>query len=542
MVDLSRRGIMGLAAGAGLSTALPARAGLPPGFGPADGVAHLLYNENPYGPSASALAAMADVARRSCYYADDAEVALVDKIAARHGLPRDHVLLGNGSSELLAAAYRAYGMAGAVLAPALTYDEMLLWAQGQGVKVAWQPLLADMGIDLAGMAARAGAGDIGLAYLCNPNNPTGLLLDPAALRRLIAASPVPVLLDEAYTEVTDVPESQAAVDMVKAGHKLLIARTFSKVYGMAGLRVGYMLGRPDLLAPVRAGRGTLGLAAPSLAAAIACYEDAGFLRESHAQIKTARDMIMTAARQHGLRAHTGAATFDIGGLNGGDEPLQGAAEEFVAERAADLVAGHRGVADQETPEAGEGERVPQVGQRDLIPPVALAGEGQHGVRAGFDAPVDETGEVDAQEGEGRVGDGVDEVAHQMLAGRFEHVVLAAEGDDARAAPLASEGGDAVALEAGAVDQKIGFVLAVQDPAGFDGGDGAAGADGGAAGGEQTDHHVTDLRIVDDAFLGNAEGEKPGGVGFDLADLPGRQQAKTGEAILHAALVEIVQAG
>lgn len=314
MPELSRRGIMGLAAGAGLAGALPAkvlpaRSALPPGFGPAPGVAHLLYNENPYGPSPSALAAMADVARRSCYYADDAEAALISKIAARHGLPRDHVLLGNGSSELLAAAYRAYGKAGAVLAPALTYDEMLIWAQGQGVAVSWQPLLADMGIDLPGMAARAAAGGISLTYLCNPNNPTGLVLDGAALRALITASPVPVLLDEAYTEVTDVPESQAAVDMVKAGHRLLIARTFSKVYGMAGLRVGYMLGRPDLLAPVRAGRGTLGLAAPSLAAAIACYDDSGFLRESHAQIKTARDMIMAAARAQGLRALPSQASF-----------------------------------------------------------------------------------------------------------------------------------------------------------------------------------------------------------------------------------------
>ena len=124
----------------------------------------------------------------------------------------------------------------------------------------------------------------------------------------------------------------------------------------------------------------------------------------------------------------------------------------------------------------------------------------------------------AEEGEGGVGYGVDEMIDEVLAGGFEEIVFAAEGDDAGVGLFAGEGGDTVALEAGAVDQEIGLVLAVEDPTGFDFGDGCACEDLGSGSFEEGDHGFADLWVVDDAFFGDAEGEKAGGVGFNFSDL------------------------
>ncbi len=249
-----------------------------------------------------------------------------------------------------------------------------------------------------------------------------------------------------------------------------------------------------------------------------------------------------AIGEHSLGADSGAAAGDVGGLDFGDEALQRGAEELEAEGAADLVAGHGRVADEEAPETGKRERVPQVRDRDVRPAVAFAGEGEDRVGAGLDAAVDKAGEVDAEEREGGVGDGVNEMIDEELAGGFEEIVFAAEGDDAGVAAFPGEGGDAVAVEAGAVDEEIGLVLAVEDPAWFDFGDGGARENLGAGAPQEGDHGVADVLVVDNSFFGDAEGEEAGGVGFDFADLFGGKEAEAAEAVLLAAGVEVVEAG
>lgn len=249
-----------------------------------------------------------------------------------------------------------------------------------------------------------------------------------------------------------------------------------------------------------------------------------------------------AIGEHGLGANAGATAFDISGLDLRHEALKRGAEEFVAEGAADFIAGHRGVAAEKAPETRKGEGVPKVRDGDVVPTIAFAGEGQNGVGARLDAPMNETGEMDAEEGERRVGDGVDEMADKVLAAWLDHVIFAAEGDDPGFTAFAGKGGDAVTMQAGAVDEEVGFVLAVKTPARFDFRNGAVGADLGAVGGEEPDHRVTDMLVVDYAFFGDAEGEESGGVGFDLMDLFRLQEAEPGEAILLAAAVEVVEAG
>ncbi len=148
--------------------------------------------------------------------------------------------------------------------------------------------------------------------------------------------------------------------------------------------------------------------------------------------------------------------------------------------------------------------------------------------------------MNAEEGKGWVGDGVDEMVDEVLAGGLEEVVFAAEGDDAGVAPLAGEGGDAVAVEAGAIDEEVGVVFPVEDPTWFDFGDGGVREDLGTGGGEECDHGVADVLVVDDTFFGDAEGEEASGMGFYFADLFGWEEAEAAEAVLLAAVVEVVE--
>lgn len=306
MVEFSRRGLIGFsAASAAAATIAPralAKAPAPMRYGPPPAEAHLIFNENPYGPAPSAIRAMAEAAASGCYYQDDVSPRLVAMIAERFGVGRDQVVLGNGSFEVLVGAALAWGRDRAILTPELIFDEPVKRAVPLGVKRATVPLGADMGIDLAALAARIGP-DIGLVYICNPNNPTGMAIDPAALRSFIRSVPadVPVLVDEAYNELSDLPERLSVVDLVREGRNVIVTRTFSKIYGMAGLRVGYAIASPENAARIAAQSGTIGVNGAGLAAAIASFEDTAFLRFSRERIVEGRAMIVEAARRAGLR-------------------------------------------------------------------------------------------------------------------------------------------------------------------------------------------------------------------------------------------------
>ena len=150
--------------------------------------------------------------------------------------------------------------------------------------------------------------------------------------------------------------------------------------------------------------------------------------------------------------------------------------------------------------------------------------------------------MNAEEGEGGVGDGVDEMVDEVLTGGFEEIVFPAKGDDAGVAAFSGEGGDAVAVEAGAVNEEVGLVFSVKDPVGFDFGDGGVCEDLGTGRGEEGDHGVADVLVVDDAFFGDAEGEEAGGMGFDFANLFGGEEKEAVETVLLATGVEVVEAG
>lgn len=315
-MDISRRGWLGLAAAA--SAAAPARAITirpmltdPSGFAPAPGIAHLKYNENPLGPPASALQAMADLARQAWYYADDAEGLLAAMIGKRLGVPAAQVVLGHGSSEVITSAALAWGRRGTILVPALQFDEPLLYPIAQGLNYRRVAMAPDLGIDLGALGRAAAAPDVAMIYLCNPNNPTGMMLPAADLLAFARSLPprVTLLVDEAYMELADDPATSTMLPLVQSGANIIVTRTFSKLFGMAGLRIGYAVASPANAAELKRHRLTISLNAPGLAAAIAAWDDAAFQQQSRAQISAARHVLQAAVARAGTIALPSQANF-----------------------------------------------------------------------------------------------------------------------------------------------------------------------------------------------------------------------------------------
>jgi histidinol-phosphate aminotransferase len=270
----------------------------------------LMRNENPYGPSPAALKAIAEHAAHGCYYANGGEQALAAAIAQRHGLTPAHILIGAGSNEVLNCATMALGQKGGIVASDLTFDPPLRYAEGKGVPITRVPLKPDMSQDLSRLAASV-TPDTSAVHLCNPNNPTGRLIPAADVRALAAALPahVTLILDEAYNELTPDPAANTLIDRVKAGDNIIIARTFSKIYGLAGLRIGYAIARPDLIAKLKPWSMSVGNSTAGLAAALATYDDADFLAFSRAKIIEARTLLTEAATKAGLETLPSATNF-----------------------------------------------------------------------------------------------------------------------------------------------------------------------------------------------------------------------------------------
>ena len=302
-----------------------------------EGQIRLIFNENPYGPSAKALEAVANILPKTAYYPGAIEQELPALFMERHRLDADQVFLASGSNEGLQAAMMAFGKQGKVISPSLTYSDHLAYAERLGVEVTRIPLREEMSIDLEAMA-RAVDDTVSLVYLCNPNNPTGMALDGDELRAFCReVSPrVPILIDEAYNELTDKPDYTSMVDLVREGANVLITRTFSKIFGMAGLRVGYGMGHPDMVKVVK----DHVMAWPNgvgLYAAYHSYLDDAFIDFSRQKILQGRAMVNATFRRHGIEPLPSQTNFvyaDIG-RNASDFKKEMAANHVIIRGAYD---------------------------------------------------------------------------------------------------------------------------------------------------------------------------------------------------------------
>ncbi len=258
----SRRRFMGGAAAAlGALTARPASAlgaGLrPPPKGlapldPYDDLVKLSSNENPYGPSDKMLEAMNAAWKYSNRYGyPDGDIQR--KIADHHGVDVDQIMLNAGSGETLRVAGLTYlGHDEKVVGVLPTFLAVYAAASGIDADVIARPLLADHTQDIDDLirVAKRHYRDVGLIYLCNPNNPTGVVVPADDVRHLLDNVPedVPVLIDEAYHHFVQDPAYATATPYAKEGRRVLVTRTFSKIYGMAGLRLGYGIAPADMIA------------------------------------------------------------------------------------------------------------------------------------------------------------------------------------------------------------------------------------------------------------------------------------------------------
>ena len=249
-------------------------------------------NENPNGPSRRALEALQGMLGEANRYPDDHEEALAAAIAREHGIPREHIVLGCGSSETLRQCVQAFTSPAAGLVTAAPSFELPVdVARLLGHPVTAVPVGAGLALDLERMAA-ASAG-AGLVFLCNPNNPTATVHDDAAVRGFIAqvqrtAPGATVLVDEAYHEYVDHPGYRTAIPLAVADPRVVVSRTFSKVHGMAGLRAGYAVAHRDTARRLQAFRLGSGVNALAAAAAMASVGDRAHVAEEQRKNREAK--------------------------------------------------------------------------------------------------------------------------------------------------------------------------------------------------------------------------------------------------------------
>jgi histidinol-phosphate aminotransferase len=210
---------------------------------------------------------------------------------------------------------------GNILGPDLFWDTTSMSVETQGIaELVRLPKRADLDIDLQAMYA-AIDDSVSMVQVVNPNNPTGLLKDPNEMRAFCkkASAKATVLVDEAYNELTEMPQENTMVPLIKEGYDVIVARTFSKIYGMAGLRIGYIIAAPEKIEEIgRYGIGWYGLNQAGLAAAIASYEDPVFMDASRSKIREGREMVYSALRENGLTALPSQTNFvfvDLGSIN-----------------------------------------------------------------------------------------------------------------------------------------------------------------------------------------------------------------------------------
>ncbi|MBP8158298.1 MAG: aminotransferase class I/II-fold pyridoxal phosphate-dependent enzyme [Flavobacterium sp.] len=206
----------------------------------------LRSNENPYGPSILARRAMSDIINASNRYNWELSDELIGKIAQKHNLTDQNIVLGAGSSEILnlVALYGSKKTGNLIIAET-TFDYWTVTAENAGLKKITIPLTADKKHDLSAML-NAIDSDTRLIYICNPNNPTGTICANEALLNFIneATKRTKVLVDEAYLDYTDQP---SLANLVTENKNIIIAKTFSKIYGLAGSRIGYALAHPETI-------------------------------------------------------------------------------------------------------------------------------------------------------------------------------------------------------------------------------------------------------------------------------------------------------
>jgi histidinol-phosphate aminotransferase len=296
----------------------PLAAAQPSAGSSATGIIRLSANENPYGPSPKALQAMTEVFNLSCRYPDEHNDRLIAALAELNAVSRDQILLGDGSSEILKVCAETFTgpMAngksntgrGTLVAADPTFEAILNYAAVNGAEVVKVPLNRSFAHDLEKMAAVAKEG---LVYVCNPNNPTASITPKNELREFLAKIPreTTVLVDEAYYHFADSPDYESVIQLIKDHPNLIVARTFSKIYGMAGLRCGYCVAQKETIDRMRPHEMWDSVNIMALAAAHASLDDADQVANGRRLNNEARSFVTGELDRMGYKMIPSQANF-----------------------------------------------------------------------------------------------------------------------------------------------------------------------------------------------------------------------------------------
>ena len=274
---------------------------IPPTLPPTGLKARLLANENPFGPSAKAKKAIEAAMDTSYQYPFMYYGQLIDKIAAFEGVNKEQIFMDAGSSPLLLAAAMHFSKNGTIITADPSYDDLPKKAADLGGKIVHVPLTADYKLDLDAMEKSIDS-TTSLVYICNPNNPTATVLDAAKLKAFCerVSKKTPVFIDEAYIDYLPNPQSVTLIDAVKKGQNVIVARTFSKLYGFAGLRIGYVVAQPEMLKTLsKYTQGSMSISATTLMAAIASYQDREFLDDALAKTMLSKKFLYETLKKEG---------------------------------------------------------------------------------------------------------------------------------------------------------------------------------------------------------------------------------------------------
>jgi len=303
---MDRRSFLGLAAGAAAAVSLaPIMPAMAKGPYTASHPLLLNSNENALGLSPRAIAAARKALPLGNRYPDDHVDALAADLARNEGLLPKNIAVSNGSTGIIEAIIHDWADRKAtIVAPAITYGQAQNLASNWGMNYVTVPMGADFSTDLAALEAAALTidGPV-LVYLVNPNNPTGRLTSSSAMAAWVERAPVNVffLIDEAYHELVADPSYASAVSLVKAGYRnLVVTRTFSKIYAMAGMRVGYGIGHTEVMDEIRRYYTSWNVNVVAVVTASEALGDHAFFKKSFDENQAAKRMVYQAMDKLGF--------------------------------------------------------------------------------------------------------------------------------------------------------------------------------------------------------------------------------------------------
>ena len=261
-------------------------------------------NTNLWGPPPSAREALRDVANGAfTRYPSAYALELKEALAAYAGVERSRIVTGCGSDDVLSSAIRALAEPGESLAfSAPTFTMIPVFAQINGVVPVSVPMTSSWDIDPDALVATGAR----LIYVCSPNNPTGTCVSRGALERLVAIAPGMVILDQAYLEFAD----ESRLDLGAVADRVLVVRTMSKAFALAGLRIGYAIGAPAVVAEVEKSRGPYKVSVAAECAALAVLaKDRSWVAARVAEARVSRDRLAESLRKLGLAPLCSQANF-----------------------------------------------------------------------------------------------------------------------------------------------------------------------------------------------------------------------------------------